>query len=64
MSASVTAAPTSAKALAVARPMPEPAPVTSATLFSKDKFMNGFLLHIVYPGFLYSFSGLFRMSGL
>src|SRR5437870_4589528 len=52
MSASTTAAPASAKALAVARPMPEPAPVTSATLFSKDKFINEFLLHIVYLGFL------------
>jgi hypothetical protein len=30
------AAPASAKAFAVARPMPEAAPVTSATLFSKD----------------------------
>ena len=34
-----TAAPVSAKALAVASLMPEPAPVTSATLFSKGKFM-------------------------
>jgi hypothetical protein len=31
MSASVTAAPASAKARAVARPMPELAPVTNAT---------------------------------
>src|SRR6266576_1736131 len=38
-SASATAAPASAKALAVVRPMPEPAPVTSATLFSKDEFI-------------------------
>jgi hypothetical protein len=30
----------SAKALAVVRPMPEPAPVTRATLFSNDRFMN------------------------
>jgi hypothetical protein len=30
--------------LAVAKPMPEAAPVTSATLPSKDKFMNAFLL--------------------
>jgi hypothetical protein len=35
-----TDAPSSAKAFAVARPMPEPAPVTSATLFSKDKFIK------------------------
>src|SRR5580704_7230377 len=42
-SAKVTAAPASAKALAVARPMPEAAPVTSATWLSKDKFMNAFL---------------------
>src|SRR5260370_21931945 len=37
--ANATAAPASAKALAVVRPMPEPAPVTSATLFSKDEFI-------------------------
>jgi hypothetical protein len=35
----IGAALASAKALAVARPMPEPAPVTSATLFSKEKFI-------------------------
>src|SRR5712671_5006050 len=35
-SANTTEAPDSAKAFAVARPMPEPAPVTSATLFSKE----------------------------
>jgi hypothetical protein len=39
-SASATAAPSSAKALEVTRPMPEPAPVTSATLFSKDEFIR------------------------
>ena len=39
-SATVTAAPASAKALAVARPMPETAPVTSATLSLKDQFTN------------------------
>lgn len=38
-SANTTEAPASAKALAVARPNPDAAPVTSATLFSKDKFM-------------------------
>src|SRR5258708_21587009 len=37
-SANTTEAPDSAKALAVARPNPDPAPVTSATLFSKDMF--------------------------
>src|SRR5437667_3302798 len=64
MSASTTAAPASAKALAVARPMPEPAPVTSATLFSKDKFINEFLLvesllvtHEVSQTHLLRFSG-------
>src|SRR2546422_3218504 len=39
-SANTTEAPDSAKALAVARPNPDPAPVTSATLFSKDMFMR------------------------
>jgi hypothetical protein len=38
--ANATDAPASAKAFAVARPMPAPAPVTSATLFSKDKFIK------------------------
>src|SRR5436190_527559 len=42
-SASATEAPASAKALAVARPMPEAAPVTSATLFSNKEFMKSFL---------------------
>jgi hypothetical protein len=37
-SASVTAAPASAKALGVARPMPEAAPVTRATVSLKDQF--------------------------
>jgi hypothetical protein len=36
--------PASAKALAVARPMPEAAPVTSATLSLKDQFTNVSLL--------------------
>src|SRR6266700_1789693 len=48
-SASATAAPASAKALAVARPMPEAAPVTSATWFSNDEFMNAFPLALVEP---------------
>src|SRR5882672_4058266 len=39
-SASTTEAPDSAKAFAVARPSPDPAPVTSATLPSKDMFMT------------------------
>src|SRR5260370_32393955 len=38
-SANTTEAPDSAKAFAVARPSPDPAPVTSATLFSKDMFI-------------------------
>jgi hypothetical protein len=38
-SASATAAPDSANALAVARPSPDAAPVTSATLFSNEMFM-------------------------
>src|SRR6267154_598310 len=39
-SANATEAPDSAKAFAVARPSPDPAPVTSATLFSKDMFIT------------------------
>src|SRR3982074_65519 len=39
-SAKTTEAPDSAKAFAVARPSPDPAPVTSATLFSKDMFIT------------------------
>src|SRR6266568_3463085 len=39
-SASTTEAPDSANALAVARPNPDAAPVTSATLFSKDMIMT------------------------
>src|SRR5256885_7717308 len=39
-SANATAAPDSAKAFAVARPNPDPAPVISATLFSKDMFIT------------------------
>src|SRR6266700_1173136 len=39
-SAKTTEAPDSAKALAVARPNPDAAPVTSATLFSKDMFIT------------------------
>src|SRR5207253_9940028 len=39
-SASTTAAPAWANALAVASPIPAAAPVTSATLFSKDKFIS------------------------
>src|ERR1700704_1636178 len=39
-SAKTTEAPDSAKAFAVARPSPDPAPVTSATLFSNDIFMT------------------------
>src|SRR5579871_2618849 len=39
-SASTTEAPDSANALAVARPSPDAAPVTSATLFSKDRIMT------------------------
>src|SRR5690242_17016269 len=35
----MTAAPASANACAVASPMPEAAPVTSATLFSNDRFI-------------------------
>src|SRR5437879_3825602 len=38
-SASATAAPDCAKACAVARPRPDAAPVTSATLFSNEMFM-------------------------
>src|SRR5216683_4331364 len=40
MSTSATAAPSAANACAVASPIPEPAPVTSATLFSYDKFID------------------------
>src|SRR5439155_19571394 len=47
MSTSATAAPSAANACAAARPIPEPAPVTSATLFSKDKFIGRFLLHLM-----------------
>src|SRR5205807_9002929 len=43
MSSNATEAPASAKAFAVASPIPEPAPVTSATLFSKDRFIKAFL---------------------
>src|SRR5438876_4038380 len=60
-SANTTEAPDSAKALAVARPNPDPAPVTSATLFSKDMFItssslfervvSGFLVKLVPLGF-------------
>src|SRR5580700_9084272 len=39
-SASTTEAPDSANAFAVARPNPDPAPVTRATLFSKDMFIT------------------------
>src|SRR5205823_5218531 len=39
-SANTTDAPDSANALAVARPKPDAAPVTSATLFSKDMFIT------------------------
>jgi hypothetical protein len=39
LSASTTEAPASAKAFAIASPTPELAPVTSATLLSKDKSM-------------------------
>src|SRR6266700_1188297 len=39
-SASTTEAPDSANALAVARPSPDAAPVTSATLFSKEIFIT------------------------
>src|SRR5437879_4003382 len=39
-SASTTEAPDSAKALAVARPSPDAAPVTSATFPSNEMFMN------------------------
>src|SRR5260370_8954546 len=47
MSTSATAAPSAANACAAARPIPEPAPVTSATLFSRDKFIDRFLLHLM-----------------
>src|SRR2546427_12671978 len=40
MSTSATAAPPAANACAAASPMPDPAPVTSATLFSNDKFID------------------------
>src|SRR5258707_8464371 len=39
-SANTTDAPDSANAFAVARPKPDAAPVTSATLFSKDMFIT------------------------
>src|SRR5579862_5412524 len=52
-SASATEAPDSANAFAVAKPMPEAAPVTSATLFSKDMFiMSSSLLKRVVTRFL------------
>src|SRR3954454_23441074 len=38
-SASTTAAPSAANACAVVKPMPDAAPVTSATLFSNDRFI-------------------------
>src|SRR5258705_11321483 len=44
MSATATRAPARAKANAVARPMPLEAPVTNATLFSKDESMTGFMV--------------------
>src|SRR5438552_13414669 len=47
MSTSATAAPSAANACAAARPIPEPAPVTSATLFSKDEFIDRFLLRLM-----------------
>src|SRR5438132_4051148 len=47
-SANATAAPASANALAVTRPMPEPAPVTSATLFSKDMFIANSSLAVLF----------------
>src|SRR4051812_40269834 len=43
MSTSATAAPSVANARAAAKPMPEPSPVTSATLFSKPMFIVRFL---------------------
>src|ERR1700726_4344391 len=43
-SANTTEAPDSAKAFAIARPSPDPAPVTSATLFSYDMFITKDLL--------------------
>src|SRR5882672_8389492 len=45
-SASTTEAPDSAKAFAVARPSPDAAPVTSATLFSKVMFIVSSLLDL------------------
>src|SRR6266566_2672390 len=45
MSTSATAAPSIANASAAASPMPDPAPVTSATLFSNDKFIDWFPFH-------------------
>src|SRR5690242_11157393 len=39
MSTSATAAPSAANACAAASPIPEPAPVTSETLFSKVRLM-------------------------
>src|SRR5439155_2475900 len=47
-SANTTAAPWSAKVLAVTRPMPEAAPVTSATLFSKDMFITHSSLAVLF----------------
>src|SRR6516162_8008547 len=43
ISAIATAAPDSAKAFAAASPIPAPAPVTRATLFSNGRFMYAFL---------------------
>src|SRR5258708_11337629 len=47
MSTSATAEPSAANACAAASPMPDPAPVTSATLFSNDKFIDWFLLTVM-----------------
>src|SRR6267143_1971078 len=60
MSTSATAAPSAANACAVARPIPEPAPVTSATLFSRDKFIGWFLLHLHLMCCLHVLLGLVR----
>ena len=47
-SARATAAPSAANACAAANPIPEAAPVTSATLFSKDKFINSIPFLSIY----------------
>src|SRR5260370_20389178 len=47
-SANTTAAPSAANAWAAAKPIPEAAPVTSATLFSKDKFINSIPFLSIY----------------